>query len=110
MVTHLQKEFMPLQALPSRRELLIASAGLGLLPAWAQPSAWPSKTIRIVAAQAPGSSNDATARAYADFFSQKLKAQVVVDNRPGGVGMSVCGPANAMMATEVGVCDSVSLA
>ena len=87
MVTHLQKEFMPLQALPSRRELLIASAGLGLLPAWAQPSAWPSKTIRIVAAHAPGSSNDATARAYADFFSQKLKAQVVVDNRPGGVGM-----------------------
>lgn len=82
-----------LTCLPSaitRRRLLMAGAGAlaGLpLSALAQPAGWPSKTIRIVAAQAPGSSNDATARAFADFFSQKLKTPVVVENRPGGVGM-----------------------
>jgi tripartite-type tricarboxylate transporter receptor subunit TctC len=71
-----------------RRELLVAAAAWLAAPvSWAQSTAWPQKTIKIVAAQAPGSSNDATARAYADFFSQKLKVQVVVDNRPGGVGM-----------------------
>lgn len=73
-----------------RRQLLSAGAGLlasSLLPAQAQSSAWPSKTIRIIAAQAPGSSNDASARAFAEYFSQKLGVTVVVENKPGGVGM-----------------------
>jgi len=74
----------------ARRRLLAAGSGLlasTLLPAGAQTPAWPSKTIRIIAAQAPGSSNDATARAFSDYFSQKLGVSVVVENKPGGVGM-----------------------
>jgi len=72
----------------SRRQVLAAGSGL-LLPAalTAQPQAWPSKPIRIVCAQAPGASTDATSRAYAEYFSQRLKVPVVVENRPGGVGM-----------------------
>jgi tripartite-type tricarboxylate transporter receptor subunit TctC len=81
--------FAPSNAI-ARRRLLAAGSGLlasTLLPAGAQTPAWPSKTIRIIAAQAPGSSNDATARAFSDYFSQKLGVSVVVENKPGGVGM-----------------------
>ena len=76
-------------ALP-RRQLLAAGSGLlasAVLPTLAQTAPWPSKTIRIIAAQAPGSSNDASARAFAEYFSQKLGVSVVVENKPGGVGM-----------------------
>lgn len=73
-----------------RRRLLAAgaaslSAGLWQAPARAQ--AWPARPLRIVAAQAPGASNDATARGYADYFSSKLGVAVTVENKPGGLGM-----------------------
>lgn len=73
-----------------RRLLLIAGSGAvaaSLLPSMARAQAWPSKPIKIIAAQAPGSSNDATGRAFADYFSSKLGVPVVVENRPGGLGM-----------------------
>lgn len=74
-----------------RRDFLVAGAGLvaGSLPgglAFGQGN-WPDKPIRIIAAQAPGSSNDASSRAIAEYFSAKLGVPVVVENRPGGVGM-----------------------
>ena len=75
---------------PRRREVLAAAGGLaaaGLIPGPARAQAWPSKTIKLVAAQAPGSSNDTSARAFAEYFSGKLGVPVVVENRPGGVGM-----------------------
>lgn len=84
-----------------RRQFLLASAAaVTLLPIsiFAQPYEWtPSQPIRIVAGQAPGSSNDALARAYADYFSQKLKVPVVVENKPGGAGM-IAGQAVAKSA------------
>jgi len=73
-----------------RRRLLVAGSGIvaaGVLPGAARAQAWPSKTIRLIAAQAPGSSNDSSARAFSDYFSSKLGVPVVVENRPGGVGM-----------------------
>jgi len=74
-----------------RRTLLGAAAGAAALP-WLLPRSalaadWPSRPIRIIAAQAPGSSNDSSARAFAEFFSSKLKVPVVVENKPGGIGM-----------------------
>jgi len=80
---------MSLTSLP-RRHVLMAGSGLlaaHVLPTQAQSSPWPNKTIRIIAAQAPGSSNDASARAFSDYFAQKLGVSVVVENKPGGVGM-----------------------
>lgn len=75
---------------PARRRLL-AMAGSALAAAWLPRTAlaqeWPAKPIRIVAAQAPGSSNDATARALAEYLTAQLKQAVVVENKPGGVGM-----------------------
>lgn len=73
-----------------RRRLLTVGTGViaaTLLPGAARAQAWPSKPIRIIAAQAPGASNDQTARAFADYFSTHLGVPVVVENRPGGIGM-----------------------
>ncbi|HVR49363.1 MAG TPA: tripartite tricarboxylate transporter substrate binding protein [Pseudorhodoferax sp.] len=86
--------FEPGACAPRRRTLLagaaasVACATFGLRAAHAQAPAFASgKPIRIVAAQAPGSSNDATARALADHFTHKLGVPVVVENKPGGVSM-----------------------
>lgn len=74
-----------------RRDWLTSGTGLiagGLLPSLGRAqSPWPDKPIRIIAAQAPGSSNDASARAIADYLASQLGVPVVVENRPGGVGM-----------------------
>ena len=67
-----------------RRHLLAlgaASLAAQALPAHAS-DAWPAKTIRIIAGQAPGSSNDSTARALADFFAQRLGVPVVWKTNP----------------------------
>ena len=75
-----------------RRRLLAVLPGALAAAAWqraaqAQAQAWPGKPIRIIAAQAPGASNDATARSYADYFSTRLGVAVTVENKPGGLGM-----------------------
>lgn len=74
--------------LDRRRLLALGAASLAAqaLPVRAS-DAWPAKPIRIVAGQAPGSSNDSTARAFADYAAQKLGVPVVVENKPGGGGM-----------------------
>ncbi len=73
------------------RRGILRAGGAALIaanfPHMALAQTWPSKPIRIVAAQAPGSSNDATARALAEFLTGELKTPVVVENRPGGLGM-----------------------
>jgi len=71
-----------------RRAICSATgAVLGLYALGASAATWPNKAIRIVAAQAPGSSNDVTARALADYFTQRLGVPAIVENRPGGVSM-----------------------
>lgn len=78
----------------SRRDLLrlgiaatvTASAGVPGLALGQTAAPWPNKPIRIICGQAPGSSNDATARAVGEFMTAKLGAPVVIENKPGGVG------------------------
>ncbi|MEQ1776725.1 MAG: tripartite tricarboxylate transporter substrate binding protein [Burkholderiales bacterium] len=48
----------------------------------AQP--YPSRAIRLIVPQAPGSASDTVARIVAGELTQRLGQQVVVDNRPGG--------------------------
>lgn len=76
---------------PALRRRTLLAGGAALAAALHAPrlraSDWPAKPVRIIAAQAPGSSNDATARALADFFSQQLGQPAVVENRAGGVSM-----------------------
>jgi len=75
----------------ARRRLLIAGGSAlmtsGLPRIASAEEDWPSKPIHIIAAQAPGSSNDTTARALAEWLMAQLKTPVTVENKPGGIGM-----------------------
>jgi tripartite-type tricarboxylate transporter receptor subunit TctC len=79
---------------PTRRRLLLSGTLAFGVPAMAsaQTGGWqPSKPIRIIVSQAPGGSTDGTARAYADWFSEKLGVPVTVENRTGAMGMVAAG-------------------
>jgi tripartite-type tricarboxylate transporter receptor subunit TctC len=73
----------------STRRSLLASLGLALAfgagPAAAQD--FPSRPIKLVIPQAPGSGADVVGRLLADFMSKDLKQSVVVDNKPGANGI-----------------------
>ncbi|GER20298.1 Bug family tripartite tricarboxylate transporter substrate binding protein [Variovorax boronicumulans] len=88
MTTSIESTLAPEAA--QRRRLLGTGLGLlgaGWLPGLARAQDWPSRPIKIIAAQAPGSSNDATARALAEYMTGRLGVPVVVENRPGAIGM-----------------------
>ena len=52
----------------------------------AQQAAYPSKTVRIIASQAPGGGIDSVCRIVAPKLSEMLGQTVIVDNRPGANG------------------------
>jgi tripartite-type tricarboxylate transporter receptor subunit TctC len=65
--------------------------------ALAQP--YPSRPVRLIVPQAPGSASDTVARIIATELTRQLGQQVVVDNRPGGaltigIDMVVKAPAD----------------
>ena len=64
-----------------------AVAAFAVLPAQAQPAAWPSRPVRFIIPLGAGSGVDITARMFADKLSQRWGQPVVVDNRPGGDAM-----------------------
>ena len=73
------------------RSNCVVSAWLVLLallpvPVAAQQAAYPSKTIRMIASQAPGGGIDAVCRIVAPKLSEALGQTVIVDNRPGANG------------------------
>jgi tripartite-type tricarboxylate transporter receptor subunit TctC len=63
---------------------LMAAAAALAQPALAADGAYPSRPIRMIVPQAPGSASDTVARIIAADLTTRLKQQVVVDNRPGG--------------------------
>jgi len=78
--------------LPRRRFLQLA-AGATALPAvspaasrtaWAQT--YPARPVRLVVQVPAGSAPDIIARVMADWLSERLRQQFVVDNRPGASG------------------------
>lgn len=70
-----------------RHTVLAASILLGLIFSPASHAWKPSGTVKIVAAQAPGSSNDLTARSLSEYMMTHFKETFIVENRAGGGGM-----------------------
>lgn len=89
----------PVRSLPYMRAALAASA---LIPfgVQGQPSAFPSKPVRIIVPVAPGGGIDLIARAIAPKLGETLGQSVLVDNR-GGNAM-VIGTALVAKATPDG--------
>ncbi len=74
---------MTSRALPA----VLALAGLWIAaPVSAQP--YPSKTIRVIVAFAPGGIADFAARSVSHRLSESLGVPVVVENRPGAGGIT----------------------
>ncbi len=74
--------------LPRRQFLHLAAGGLSLPavshPVWAQ--SYPARPVRLIVQVPAGSAPDIIARVLADWLSERMGQQFVIDNRPGASG------------------------
>lgn len=95
-----------MQVVPiSRRGILALAMAAMASAAFADP--YPTKTVRIVLAYAPGGAPDVLARTLAVSVSEQLGQQVIIDNRPGAGGISAAdhvarsaGDGHTLLVTE----------
>ena len=70
----------------SRRQFLDIAAGVAALPACSHP-VWaldyPTRAVRLIVGFPPGSLSDVMARQLAQWLSQRLGQEFLVDNKPG---------------------------
>src|SRR5262249_45322689 len=74
---------------PPRRNFLHLAAGAAALPAVsriARAQAYPTRPVRIVVGFPAGGATDITARLMAQWLSDRLGQQFVIENRPGAAG------------------------
>ncbi len=64
-------------------QLAAGAAALPALPRTARALDYPTRPVHIVAAYAPGAGPDVIGRLAAQWLSQRLNQQFIVDNRPG---------------------------
>jgi len=83
----------------ARRQFLHLAAGAVAFPAGASAQAYPSRPVKIIVGQAAGSASDLVARLIAQFLSDKLGQQFLVEVRPGATG-NIATEAVARMAPD----------
>ena len=69
-----------------RRQFLRLAAGAAVLPASVRAQSYPSRPIKMVVGQAAGSATDIVGRLVANFLSESLGQQFIVETRPGAAG------------------------
>ncbi|MGB7671179.1 MAG: tripartite tricarboxylate transporter substrate-binding protein, partial [Pseudolabrys sp.] len=69
-----------------RRKFLHLAASAAALPAVsriARAQTYPSRTVRIIVGYAPAGAGDLSTRLMAQWLSERLGQQFIVENRPG---------------------------
>ena len=72
-----------------RRNFLLLAAGAATLPALSRVAGaetYPTRPVRILVGYSAGSASDIVARLIAQWLSERLGQQFVVENRPGAGG------------------------
>jgi len=75
--------------LPHRRQFLHLAAGAAALPAVphvARAQAYPTRPVRVIVGFPPGGVSDLYARLIAQWLSERLGQQFIVENRTGAGG------------------------
>jgi tripartite-type tricarboxylate transporter receptor subunit TctC len=73
----------------SRRSVLQVAAGAATLPVKsriASAQSYPARPVRIIVGVAPGGANSTVARLVAQWLSERLGHEFIVENRPGAGG------------------------
>jgi len=66
--------------------LVVSAAALPAVSRIARAVPYPTRPVRVIVAQAPGSGSDIGARLMGQWLSERLGQQFVVENRPGAGG------------------------
>ena len=78
----------PIRGVRRRTLAAMAAACIAIAgaPAFAQPSDYPNRPVRVLVAFTAGGTTDILTRAVSQKLSERLKQQFIVDNKPGGGG------------------------
>jgi tripartite-type tricarboxylate transporter receptor subunit TctC len=102
--------------LPHRRHFLHLAAGAAALPAMsriARAQTYPARPVRVIVGFTPGSAPDIVARLLAQWLSERLGQQFLVENRPGaggniGTEVVVRAPADGYTLLLVGAPNAIN--